>query len=78
MNRNQLRQFRPDTVEYIVLHAIWSNSRGRAPSATLPFERNPRRALRWAHQFAYFPKDGKYLGGLHPQIMSVASVVPPE
>lgn len=67
MNRAQLRQFRPGTAEYVVLHAHWSHARGRVPSATLSFEQNPRRALRWAQRFAYFPKNGKYLGGTTPE-----------
>jgi hypothetical protein len=67
MNRNQLRQYRPGTAEYVVLHAAWSRTRGRAPSATLPFEQNPRRALRRAERLAYFPKNGTYLSGKTPQ-----------
>jgi len=66
MNRNQLRQYRPGTAEYIVLHGTWSHARGRAPSAVLPFESNPKKALAWANQLAYFPKNGKYLGGTTP------------
>lgn len=66
MIRTQLRQYQPGTAEYVALHGEWSCSRGRAPSATLPFELNPRRALRWANRFAYFPKDAKYLRGTTP------------
>ncbi len=66
MNRSQLRKYLPGTAEYIILHGAWSHSRGRAPSATLPFELNPRRALRWAKSFGYFSKNGKYLSGSIP------------
>jgi len=66
MNRKQLRQHEQGTAEYILLHAAWSRSRGRAPSATFSFEHNPIRALWWAERLAYFPESGKYLGGTTP------------
>jgi len=54
--------------EYVVMHARWARSRGRRPSATLPFERNPRLALIWAERFAYFSETetGLYLNGQIP------------
>lgn len=58
--------FKADTAEYVVLHALWQLSRGRKPSATFPFERNPQKALTLAIRLAYFPKSGKYLNGVIP------------
>lgn len=66
MNRTKLQQHKPGTAEYVVLHAAWRRSRGRAPSATVSFELNPRRALRWAEDHAYFSEEGVYLCGTTP------------
>ena len=57
---------KPGTVEYVVMHALWRKSRGKKPSATLPFEYNARKALAWAKRCAYFPKSGEYLNGTIP------------
>ena len=56
------------TPEYVVLHGKWRQSRGKEPSATLCFEKNPRRALEIAMKYVYFPigKGGQYLGGIAP------------
>lgn len=55
MKRAEVRKYTIGTAEYVVLHARWSHSRGRTPSATLPQEGNPRLALREATRTACFP-----------------------
>ncbi len=50
------------SAEYVVLHAQWAKQRGKNPSLTFLFEKDPRRALTLATRLAYFPvKDHMYL-----------------
>ena len=47
------RFFGPGTISYVIHHAQWRASRGKAPSATLGDIRNPRIALAAAEQIKY-------------------------
>lgn len=61
MKKSQVRAFPPGSPEYVVLHAKWQRSRGRAPSAVLTLGKNPRKSLEHAEETAYFPLIGVYL-----------------
>ncbi len=65
---SDVRKYELGTFEYVVLHGRWRKYRGKRPSATLSFERNPRKALEIAMKYAYFPigGNGRYLGGTAP------------
>lgn len=67
MKKSAVNRFPQGSPEYIILHAKWQRSRGRNPSATFSWERNPRRALRMAERMAYFPESGTYLDGKCPK-----------
>lgn len=62
MTRAALQQYKPYTPEYVVMHARYQASRGRKPSASLSECRNPKRALKLAKIFAYFPPTVNMLG----------------
>lgn len=65
--KTDVLKFAPSSYEYIVLHAIFQKSRGRNPSATLPWILNPRKALAYANQYAYFPEGDSYLNAGIPE-----------
>jgi hypothetical protein len=68
MKKADLGKYPLGTFEYVVMHARWRSSRGKRPSATLPWKRDPRKALAWSKRFAYFPLEGGlYLGGEIPE-----------
>lgn len=67
MKKAQVNRYPQGTFEHIVLHAAWQESRGRRPSATTSWERNPAKALAFAKRHAYFPKSGTYLNGQVPE-----------
>lgn len=65
MKKAAVDRFEQGTFEYVVMHAKWQQSKGRNLSATLPYERNARRALVISERFAYFPENGRYLNGVN-------------
>ncbi len=69
MKKSTVDCYPQGSAEYVVMHARWQASRGRRPSATLSFMRNPRQALAWARRYAYFPdtETGLYLNGQVPE-----------
>lgn len=66
MKKAQVLKFPPGSPEYVVLHARWQRSRGRAPSEVLQLGKNPRKSLALAEEEAYFPITGVYLDGRVP------------
>ncbi len=67
ISKADVHRFAQDTAEYVVMHALWSASRGRKPSTTFSWLRNPRKALAWAKLHAYIPESGLYLEGKVPE-----------
>ncbi len=48
MKKSHFRQFKPDTIEFVLAHAEWQRSRGRNASEPLLGCTNPRKALKIA------------------------------
>ena len=67
MRKPDMNKYPYGTAEYVVLHAKWRKSKGKASSATFCFKRNPRKALKLAEKLAYFPPSGEYLDGKVPE-----------
>jgi hypothetical protein len=67
ISKSDVCRFPAGTAEYVVMHALRSASRGRKPSATLPWIRNPNKALKEAKRLAYFPNSRSYLEGKVPE-----------
>jgi len=63
VKKADVTKFEQDSAEYIVMHALWQKSRGRAPSASYWWMRNPKKALQFAKKAAYFPIRSTYLEG---------------
>jgi hypothetical protein len=72
MRKADLNKYGLETSEYVVAHALWQKSRGRNPSIGLHRIKNPRKALVFAQQFAYFPATGTYLDGKVPEAYKCA------
>ena len=66
ITKRQVNEHPQDSFEYIVLHAQWQAARGRNPSASLWYIKDPRKALEVAKWCSYFPKNGTYLNGEAP------------
>lgn len=64
MEKSQVDKYPQGTPEYVVLHARWQMSRGRKPSASYCHIKNPRKALYFAGNKAYFSPLGEYLKGV--------------
>ena len=67
ISKANVRRFAQGTAEHVVMHALWSVSRGRNPSANFSWLKNPSKALSWAKHHAYFPESGSYLESSIPE-----------
>ena len=66
ISRKKVNQYAPGTFEYVYLHGLWRQHRGKKPSATAPWNTDPKHAFNMAKRFAYLPKNGTYLDGKTP------------
>jgi hypothetical protein len=60
ITKSFVKKFTPGTFEYVLAHGLWQKAKGRNPSATLPFQKNPSRAFKQAQRMGNLPTSKLY------------------